>query len=62
MNEGTKPMNSDHGNLEAAAAGALSVREAVRGKRLLVTGVTGFLGKVWLAHLLQHAPDVAEVL
>ncbi len=48
--------------LEAAGAGALSVRRAVQGKRLLVTGVTGFLGKVWLAHLLQNAPDVAEVI
>lgn len=32
--------------------------EALAGRRLLVTGVTGFLGKVWLAHLLHHVPDV----
>ena len=31
------------------------------GKRLLVTGTTGFLGKVFLARLLDAVPDVAVV-
>jgi long-chain acyl-CoA synthetase len=31
------------------------------GARILLTGVTGFVGKVWLAHLLEHAPDAGEV-
>lgn len=38
-----------------------SVREALEGRRILLTGVTGFLGKVWLAHLLEAAPGVARV-
>lgn len=32
--------------------------DALTGRHLLLTGVTGFLGKVWLAHLLHHLPDV----
>jgi len=36
----------------------LSVREAFRGKHILVTGVTGFIGKVWLANTLMNAPDL----
>ena len=39
----------------------LSVREALGGKHILATGVSGFLGKVWLAHLLQHAPEIGRV-
>lgn len=39
----------------------LSVREAYAGKHVLVTGVTGFLGKVWLAMVLDHVPDVAKL-
>lgn len=31
---------------------------AIEGHHVLLTGVTGFLGKVWLAHLLHHVPDV----
>lgn len=39
----------------------LSVREALRGRRLLVTGASGFLGKVWLGQLLEAAPEVGPV-
>ncbi len=39
----------------------LSVRETFRGKRLFITGVTGFLGKVWVALLLEHAPEVERI-
>lgn len=39
----------------------LPVREALRGKRLLVTGASGFLGKVWLQQLLEAAPEVGPV-
>ncbi len=37
------------------------VRETLRGKHVLVTGVTGFLGKVWLAMLLEHVPEIGRV-
>jgi long-chain acyl-CoA synthetase len=41
--------------------GTLSVREAFRGREVLVTGATGFLGKIWLAMLLEHAPEVGRI-
>lgn len=40
----------------------LRVREALRGRAVLVTGVTGFVAKVWLAFLLDRAPDVGRVV
>ncbi|MGH9776375.1 MAG: SDR family oxidoreductase [Candidatus Acidiferrales bacterium] len=39
----------------------LSVREALRGKNILLIGGTGFIGKVWLAHLLTHVPEAGRV-
>ncbi|HKW88900.1 MAG TPA: SDR family oxidoreductase [Candidatus Acidoferrales bacterium] len=39
----------------------LSVREALRGKTILLVGATGFIGKVWLANLLTDVPDVRKV-
>ena len=37
------------------------VSETLKGRHLFVTGATGFVGKVWLSHLLAHVPDVARV-
>jgi fatty acyl-CoA reductase len=34
------------------------VKEFYRGKNILITGVTGFLGKVILEKLLRTCPDV----
>ena len=39
----------------------LSVREALRGKKILVIGATGFIGKVWLANILADVPDTARI-
>lgn len=39
----------------------LKVNESLSGRHLLVTGATGFVGKVWLAHLLEHVPEVSRV-
>ena len=39
----------------------LDLSEAFRGKELLVTGVTGFLGKVALVMLLDRYPEVGRV-
>lgn len=39
----------------------LSVREALAGKNLLLAGVTGFIGKVWLAHILTELPEIGRV-
>ncbi|HEY8460554.1 MAG TPA: SDR family oxidoreductase, partial [Blastocatellia bacterium] len=39
----------------------LSVRETIAGKRILLIGFTGFIGKVWLAKILEEIPEVAKV-
>ncbi len=39
-----------------------SIRAALAGKRVFLTGATGFLGKVFLAKLLRAVPDVGRVL
>jgi len=41
--------------------GALSVRETLRGKRILLIGSTGFIGKVWLANLLTDLPEIGQI-
>ena len=38
-----------------------SVREALRGKHILLIGGTGFIGKVWLATLLTDLPEIGRV-
>jgi len=39
----------------------LSVREALAGKKLLVIGTTGFIGKVWLTMLLEDLPEIGRI-
>lgn len=47
---------------EALATSELwSVAETLRGKRVLITGTTGFLGKVFVSMLLRYHPDVEQV-
>jgi alcohol-forming fatty acyl-CoA reductase len=38
-----------------------SVRQALKGRQILLVGVTGFIGKVWLEHVLSEIPDVGKV-
>jgi long-chain acyl-CoA synthetase len=40
---------------------ALSVRAAFSGKRVMLIGVTGFIGKVWLANTLMDLPEIGRV-
>ena len=40
---------------------SLSVRESLSGKQLLLIGVTGFIGKVWLAQILERVPDIGRI-
>ena len=47
--------------MRPTAVNPLDVRQALAGKHLLVTGVTGFLGKVWILHLLQELPEVGRI-
>jgi long-chain acyl-CoA synthetase len=44
-----------------AAAPPLSVRAAFRGKHVMLIGVTGFIGKVWLANTLMDLPEVGQI-
>jgi thioester reductase-like protein len=39
----------------------LSVRRAFAGKHILLIGVTGFIGKVWMVDLLEQIPDIAKI-
>ena len=38
-----------------------SVRKALTGKRVMLIGVTGFIGKVWLANTLLDLPEVGKL-
>jgi long-chain acyl-CoA synthetase len=42
-------------------AEGFSVRRAFSGKHILLIGVTGFIGKVWLVNTLLELPDVARI-
>ena len=52
---------AESGASAGSGTGPLVVAAALRGKHMLVTGGTGFLGKVWLAYVLEYAPDVGSV-
>jgi long-chain acyl-CoA synthetase len=39
----------------------LSVRETLAGRHILLIGVTGFIGKVWLVDLLEKIPNLGRV-
>ncbi len=39
----------------------LSVRKALGGRRVLLIGVTGFIGKVWLANTLIDLPEIGKL-
>ncbi|MFZ0480054.1 MAG: SDR family oxidoreductase [Terriglobales bacterium] len=38
-----------------------SVRKALGGKRVMLIGVTGFIGKVWLANILMDLPEIGKL-
>ena len=46
---------------ETRHAKPLSVRKALAGKRALLIGVTGFIGKVWLANTLMDLPEIGKL-
>ena len=43
------------------SVGELRVRETLSGKHILLIGVTGFIGKVWLVHLLEDVPEIGKI-
>ncbi len=42
-------------------SGPLSVRVALHGKHVMLIGVTGFIGKVWLANTLMDLPEIGKI-
>ena len=43
------------------ASEPLSVGRTLTGKNILLIGVTGFIGKVWLTQLLSEVPDIGKI-
>lgn len=41
--------------------GPISIRETYAGKHVLITGASGFVGKVWLAMALTRIPDIGRI-
>jgi long-chain acyl-CoA synthetase len=41
--------------------GTLSIKDSHAGKNVLLIGFTGFIGKVWLAKVLQELPNIGKV-
>jgi long-chain acyl-CoA synthetase len=41
--------------------GPLSVRAALNGKQIMLIGVTGFIGKVWLVNTLMDLPAIGRI-
>ena len=39
----------------------LSVRKSLAGKHVMLIGVTGFIGKVWLANTLLDLPEIGKI-
>jgi thioester reductase-like protein len=46
---------------EAPRVERLSVRETLAGRHVLLIGVTGFIGKVWLVNLLEDVPRIGKI-
>jgi len=42
-------------------ASPISIRRTFAGKRVLLTGASGFVGKVWLALMLERAPEIERI-
>lgn len=54
----TRPIVHFEGRRQAPG---FSVRRAFAGKQVMLIGVTGFIGKVWLANTLLDLPDVKRI-
>ena len=46
---------------EAPRVQGFSVREALANRHILLVGVTGFIGKVWLVDLLEKIPNIGKI-
>ncbi|HWV38930.1 MAG TPA: AMP-binding protein [Vulgatibacter sp.] len=55
------PLAAPHHARHASPGWDLSVTEALRGRRILFTGATGFVGKVALSMLLTRFPEIEKI-
>lgn len=46
---------------DAISSDTLSIRETFAGKHVLLTGASGFVGKVWLTMMLEHVPEIGSI-
>ena len=46
---------------DASTSPTLSIRESFAGKHVLLTGASGFVGKVWLTMMLELVPEVGSI-
>src|SRR5580704_10620649 len=46
---------------EGVRSGSLAVRETLADRHILLIGVTGFIGKVWLVDLLENVPNIGKI-
>lgn len=46
---------------EGSRNGPLAVRETLANRHILLIGVTGFIGKVWLVDLLENVPNIGKI-
>jgi alcohol-forming fatty acyl-CoA reductase len=53
--------HSVHALSETPRVDGLKVRETLAGKHVMLIGVTGFIGKVWLVELLEKIPEIAKI-
>jgi len=52
---------SVHALADTPRVNTLKVRETLAGKHLMLIGVTGFIGKVWLVELLERIPQIGKI-
>jgi thioester reductase-like protein len=53
--------HSVHALSDTPRVEGLKVRETLAGKHLMLIGVTGFIGKVWLVELIEKIPEIAKI-
>ena len=46
---------------ESPRVDRLSVKETLANRHIMLIGVTGFIGKVWLVDLLENIPDIGKI-
>src|SRR5580704_17844813 len=46
---------------DGVRSGPLAVRETLANRHILLIGVTGFIGKVWLVDLLENVPNIGKI-